>query len=185
MQARSGGGLFGFVSARSSVSRVLRVLGRPAVRVGVLARRLFGVRVARDVRNSRRPNLYKSQHAAMANFVPADARSGEGTARPGGAVARSSRVIAAGEATAQAIGPVPVAHPAVWTPGLKGLDCADRIGRPCSALAPWPRPLRNSPPHREFVTCDMCGALSAGEKRGQAGGGARGAGERASVTQGR
>ena len=91
-------------------------------------------------------------------------------------MARSSRVIAAGEATAQAIGPVPVAHPAVWTPGLCGSDR--------DPAAPWPRPPRNSPPHRDFVTCDMCGALSAGKKRGQAGGGARGAGERASVTQG-
>jgi hypothetical protein len=58
-----------------------------------------------------------------------------------------------------------------------------------AGAAPWgpvPREtLKNSPTHREFVTCDMCGALSAGEKRGQAGGGARGAGERASVTQGR
>ena len=109
------------------------------------ARRRFGPSPFRRSGRARRPqrddarNLYKSQHAAMANFVPADARSGEGTARPGGAVARSSRVIAAGEATAQAIGPVPVAHPAVWTPGLCGSDR--------DPAAPWglgPRPPRNS-----------------------------------------
>jgi hypothetical protein len=56
-------------------------------------------------------------------------------------VARSSRVIAAGEATAQAIGPVPVAHPAVWTPGLCGSDVRIGSSGPCSALAPSPAKL--------------------------------------------
>ena len=65
-------------------------------------------------------------------------------------MARSSRVIAAGEATAQAIGPVPVAHPAVWTPGLCGSD------REFGTLQrPGPVP-RETPPHTENcsrVTC--------------------------------
>ena len=135
-----------FALSRRSVSRVLRVLGRPAVRVGVLARRLFGVRVARDVNET-------SQSAAMANGngnrrggpAAPHARSagGDGAARRRGgfAVARSSRVIAAGEATAQAIGPVPVAHPAVWTPGLCGSD-RETLQRPGPApLAPSPAKL--------------------------------------------
>jgi len=142
-----------------SVSRVLRVLSRPAVRVGVLARRLFGVRVARDVNET-------SQHAAMANIrAPRrtrdgrrGGRSGEGPARPqarpGGAVARSSRVIAAGEATAQAIGPVPVAHPAVWTPGLcgSGVPSVPRIG---TLQRPGHVP-RETPPHTETLSRVTC-----------------------------
>ena len=88
-QAERRGGLFGLRSCASlclrSVSRVLMVLSfEPARR----ARRRFGPSPFRRSGSARRQRDV-SQHAAIwpRLFVPADTRSGEGTARPGGAVA--------------------------------------------------------------------------------------------------
>ena len=142
-----------------SVSRVSRVLGRPAG-ARRLARRRFGPspfrRTGSRETSTRRPNAAYGQCRrgdGRAKAAP-HARSGEGTARPGGAVARSSRVIAAGEATAQAIGPVPVAHPAVWTPGLcgSGVPSVPRIG---TLQRPGHVP-RETPPHTETLSRVTC-----------------------------